>query len=206
MNDNVFVNDVAELAVVKLVSTIFSDVAYMEPSTVRHNVELACEGGMSREDRSIRAELANYLMSHFSLLYIGLIINKEFRDTFVEAVSVEIALDDKDEEFVNNIRKDMQDGRPKTSKGNYVINLSSYNEKVYQKLNGKLAESFDKVIQFNDAITEIAADLTDEECSEIGFVASNFMYLIRAFAKNPLFTNYAKSVLHTVQEQLDIKL
>ena len=178
----------------------------MEPSTVRHNVELACEGGMPRDDRSIRAELANYLMSHFSLLYIGLIINKEFRDTFVEAVSVEIALDDKDEEFVNNIRKDMQDGRPKTSKGNYVINLSSYNEKVYQKLNGKLAESFDKVIQFNDAITEIAADLTDEECSEIGFVASNFMYLIRAFAKNPLFANYAKSVLHTVQEQLDVKL
>ena len=100
----------------------------------------------------------------------------------------------------------MQDGKVKPSKGNFVVNFGAYNEKVYKKLNGKLADSFDSVVQFNDAITAIAADLGEKERSEIGFVSSNFMYLIRAFSKNHLFTNYTKSVIHTVQEQLGVEI
>ena len=130
------VDDVTEVAVVELLSNIFNSIAYMDPETVRRNLELGSEGGMSEQDRSIRMELGNYLMSHFSLIFIGLIVNQDFRDTFMEAVSVEIALDGKDADFVKKIRSEMKDDKVRDTKGNFVLNFSSYNDKIYRKING----------------------------------------------------------------------
>lgn len=203
--ENVKVDPIAEAAIVELLSNLFNDVAYMDADTVRHNIELATENGMSKSDRSIRVELANYLLSHFSLIFVGLVVNEEFRETFKEAVSVEIALDNKDEAFVKNIRSEMQDGESSPSKGNFVVNFGVYNDNIYRKLNGKLSSSFDKITQYDDTMSELIDDLTDDEMIGIGFCVSNFMYLIRAFAKNPLFANYVKTVVHNVQNTLGIK-
>lgn len=202
---NVKVDPIAEAAIVELLANVFNGVAYMDADTVRHNIELATDDGMSKSDRSIRVELANYLLSHFSLVFVGLIVNKEFRETFKEAVSVEIALDNKDEEFVKRIRSEMQDGANLPTKGNFVVNFGSYNENIYKKLNGKLSNSFSKITQYDDTMSELIEELTDDDMIDIGFCASNFMYLIRAFAKNPLFANYVKTVVYNVQVTLGIK-
>ncbi len=199
------VDDVTEVAVVELLSNVFNSIAYMDPETVRRNLELGSEGGMSEQDRSIRMELGNYLMSHFSLIFIGLIVNQDFRDTFMEAVSVEIALDDKDANFVKKIRSEMKDDKVRDTKGNFVLNFSSYNDKIYRKINGKLSDSFNIVSSFGDTVDNFVGELTDEDMTDIGFCVSNFMYLIRAFSQNALFTNYVKAVCHSVQQQLDLK-
>ena len=197
------VDKVAEAAVVGLLSDVFDSIAYLDAETVRKNVELAA-GGMSKYDRSIRMELGNYLMSHFALIFVGLIVNADFRNTFMEAVSVEITLDNKDSEFVSKIRGEMKDDKIRDSKGNFVIDFSSYNDKVYRKINGKLSDSFGRVSAFNTTIDTFITELTEDDMLDIGYCISNFMYLIRAFSKNALFTNYVKAVVHKVQSQLEI--
>ena len=203
-NGKVNVNPSAEAAVVELLANVFTSISYIDASTVRRNIELASEGGMSKFDRSIRVELANYLISHFSLIFVGLIVNKDFRDTFMEAVSVEMALDGKNEAFVAKIRDEMTENLPKVSKGNFVLDFSAYNDNIYKKLNTKLSRSFDKISEFDATLDQFASELSDEDKINIGYCVSNFMYVIRAFAKNQLFSNYVKSVVHSVQEQLDI--
>lgn len=202
------VDFIAENAVTELISVVFSNIAYMDPETVRSNMELASEYGMSKSDRSIKVDLANYLLSHFSLIYTGLIVNSDFRDTVVEAVAVEIALDSKPSGFVQQIRSDMQNNKSFVSdrKGIYVINLSRYSDSIYKKINAKLFDSFDKVRKFDKAIDYATDNLEDDAKIRIGFCVSNFMYLIRAFSKNPLFTRYVKTIIHSVQHQLGLSV
>ena len=42
----------------------------------------------------ISKETADFILDNFGLLTMGLIVNEDFRNTFVEAVAIEIALDD----------------------------------------------------------------------------------------------------------------
>lgn len=203
---DVKVDPIAEAAVVELLANVFNGVGYMDADTVRHNIELATNDGLSKSDRAIKVELANYLLSHFSLIFVGLIVNSEFRDTFKEAVSVEIALDGKSEDFVRKIRKEMNEGESMgESKGSFVINLSNYNDNIYKKLNGKLSLSFSKITQYDETVNLLMDELSDDDKISIGFCASNFMYLYRAFAKNMLFANYVKTVVSNVQSTLGIK-
>lgn len=196
-------NFVTEKVVVEVLATIFDDIAYMDPGTVRHNIELACSDGMSKSDRSIPADLANHLLNNFAFIYAGLIVNDDFRETIKEAVSVEIALDSKSEEFVKQIRGDMLDNRIKRAKNFFVINFDTYNETVFKKLTGKMFESFSKLKHFNAVIDSFCEDLTDADKISIGFCISNFMYLIRAFSKNQLFANYVNTVVRSVQYQIN---
>lgn len=203
-NNVVNVNETAEAAVVDLLANIFNGIAYMDPDTVRYNIERASDGGFAVEDRSIRMELANWLMSHFSLIFVGLLVNKDFRDTFMEAVSVEIALDDRPADFVMSIREEMKDPKPRESKGNFVLNFGEYNDSIYRKVNAKIANSFEKITPFNDAIDKLVADLSEDDMIDIGYCISNFAYLVRALSLNGLFATYVKSVVHSVQQNLEI--
>ncbi len=92
---SVCVDDHAERAVVALLANMFESVAYVDADTVRKNIELGCRGGFSRSDRSVPEEVAEYLMRHAGMIFLGLIINEDFRDTFMEAVAIEEALDTK---------------------------------------------------------------------------------------------------------------
>lgn len=198
------VDATTEKAMVELLSNLFSSVAYMDPETVHHNLEMACENGMSKSDRSIRAEFANYCINHYALIFIGLVVNKDFREMFAEAVSVEIALDTKSEDNIAKIRKSMLDGKNHPSKGNFVLDFSRFNDAIYRKINGKLAASFDCIKEFGDTLDDFIEKLSDTDKMDIGFCISNFMYLIRAFAKNQLFDDYIETVISSVQEQLSV--
>ena len=198
------VNVYAETAVVQLLSDIFLGVAYFDVDTMQKNVSLACAGSTPADLRSIKVEVANYLLSNFGVMFMGLIINEDFRDTFVEAVSIEIALDNKDPEFVKNIRKSMASNFNKPSKGNFVINLEGFNESVYKKVTAKLSDSFRRVENYSDAMDILINDLNDRAMLDIGFCFSNFMYLIRAFAKDDVFFNYTRKVIRSVKDTLNL--
>ena len=124
-NDNV--NLRSEQSVVVMLDNLFSDIAYLDPDVVRHNIEQACNGGMPLSDRSIRLELANYFFKHFAVIYFGLIISPDVRDAFMSAVQAEIGLDSVDAGSLKEIRDAMKSNsskQKKPSKGNYVIDFS----------------------------------------------------------------------------------
>lgn len=196
------VDAIAESAVVELINILFKDIAYLDYETVYHNVKRACD--MDKSDRSIRAERANYLLNHFEMFYIGLIANAEFRESFKDAVSVEIALDDEPEDSVREIRMSMHDAKKPESRGNFIIDLSKYNDGVYKKISGMISDSFGKVKAYESVVDELSAELSDDAKIEIGFCMSNFMYLIRAFSKNDMFFNYVRSIIRSVQKELSI--
>lgn len=202
--NTVYVDPTAEKGTVELLANIFNGIAYIDPDTVRYNIECASEGGFSIEDRTISVELANWIMNNFPFIFIGLIVNNDFRDTFIEAVSIELALDEKSDDFIASIRKEMNGGIVLESKSNFILNLGTYNDKIYRMINAELAKSFDNISVFNDTIDELIAALTDDNMIDIGYCVSNFAYLFRAFSKNSLFMNYTKSVVDSVKNQLKI--
>ena len=205
-NKQIKVNDDTEARVVNFIANLFNPIAYMEPTVMRHNMELACVGGMSKEDRSMRIGLGNYLINHFSTFYMGLITNDVFRQAVMEAVTVEIALDEKNEDFVRETRRSMIHIKEHdaASKGDYVLDFGKYNDDFFKKFCQKLADSFTKTEEFEDAENEMITQLLDEEKIDNGFIISNFAYLFRAFAKNEIFAHYVKTVIHGVEKQIGI--
>ena len=192
------------LTTIDMLASIFNGIAYIDADTVRYNIERACEGGFAREDRSISMELADWLMYNFSLIFVGLISNKDFRETIMEAVSIELTLDDRPDDFVASIREDMNEGKALESKGNLVINFGAYSDKIFKIVNAKLADSFEKVSEYYDTIDNMSTELSEDDMIDIGYCVSNFAYLIRALSKNNLFTVYVKSVIGSVKQQLAI--
>jgi len=194
----------AETAVIQLLSDIFLGIAYFDVDTMQKNVSLACAGDAPEDLRTIKVEVANYLLSNFGVMFMGLIINEDFRDTFVEAVSIEIALDNKDPEFIKGIRKSMASKFDKPSKGNFVVNLGNFNENIYRKVTSKISDSFKRVEKYNDAIDSLANELDERAMMDIGFCFSNFMYLFRAFSKDPVFFDYTRKVIRSVKDTLSL--
>ena len=203
-SNQVAANVYSETAVIQLLSDIFLGVAYFDVDTMRDNVALACAGGAPKDLRTIKVEIANYLLSNFGVIFMGLIINEDFRDIFVEATSIEIALDDKDPEFIKNIRNSMKMDSEKPSKGNFVVNLENYNDNIYKKVVTKIGDSFRRVESYNDAVDMLINELSDRAMMDIGFCFSNFMYLYRAFANDPVFFEYVRKVIRSVKDELNL--
>lgn len=201
-NENI--NAMAEQAVVHLIESIFDKIVYIDPTVVRYNIGLACNGGMSKLDRSMRLERANYLMSHFAHIFVGLVISPDFRDAFETAVRAEISIDGVSDAECEEIRKQMYIAPKKPSKGAYVIDFSTYNDKYFKLVSAKLFESFNKFVDYDDAIDQAQAMLTVHERLSIGFCISNFTYLYRAFSRNDIFMDYVKTVVSSVNKQLGI--
>ena len=200
------VDPAAEVAVVSLLSDIFSDITHLDAETVHANLQLGCRGGFSEADRSMRIELGNYIMSHFALILTGLLVNRDFRETFVEAVQLESALMNESSENVAKLREQMPDSvGDRVSKGNYVVDFSKYNDMIYRRINDKVLSSFDRVIPFEEILDSSVEALSADARADISIIVSNFMLLFRAFSKNGLFTDYVKDVLHTVKTDLKIK-
>ena len=197
-------NEYAETAVIQLLSDIFLGVAYFDADTLQDNVLLACAGGAPKDLRTIKVEIADYLLSNFGVIFMGLIINEEFRDIFVEATSIEVAFDSKDPEFIKNIRSSMKVDSEKPFTGNFVINLENYNNNIYQKVVTKISDSFRRVESYNDAVDMFINELSDRAMMDIGFCFSNFMYVFRAFANNPAFFSYVKKVVESVKAELEL--
>ena len=194
----------AECGVLCFLKDIFSDVGFMDADSVRRNLNLGCKGGASEYDRSISMKLADDLLGKFGLIFAGLIVNRDYRDAFMEAVSVEIALCDRDEEFVRKIRRDMGEDTYGIIDHDhcYVIDLSSYDDEIFRRIAGTISSSFEVIMSYEEAVDVFAADLSEDDRIAIGYIASNFMYLIRAFAHNHLFAEYVMTVCETAASSL----
>lgn len=207
MYNDATVDELAENAVVQLLAGLFNDVAYMTAGDVRHNIQCMSEGGFSAEDRTCKSNVVNYLISRFSLIFVGLLSNKEFREAFLDAIAMEQNLEDQTPEKQKEIRRDMNTVQMKTSAQSVdmVFNFSRYDEALYQKINAKLLDSFNRMDGYDDAIDEMIRHQTPECKDEIGAIVSNFAYLLKAFDKNMVFFAYVSSVLKHVQASMGLE-
>lgn len=203
-----FPNIDSETTVVRMIGDIFSDVAYLDADTLRENIFNGCDSWTHEKYRTIDKGVADYLMDNLATIFMGLILNESFRDIFVEAVSIEVSLEQREgfdkDEFISGIRQSMKSENVALSGDSYTINLEEYNEDALNMVESKLAESFEKVSKYSDAINLIADELDDDAKIDIGFCISNFMYLIRAFALNQVFFAYTRKIVDSVKESLCI--
>lgn len=207
MYKDVNVDPTTEEAVVNLFASLFNDMSRMVPVDIRHNLECLSEGGFSVEDRTFKKSTVNYLVSRFSLIFVGVLANKEFRTAFVDAIAMEQNLDDQTPEKQAEIRADMNSIKLKNTDNNATITIdfSKFNDSVYRSLNKQLGKSLTKIDGYDDAIDEIIEHLSVDDKDVIGFIISNFAYLLRAFEKDVVFFAYVTSVLKSVQNSMALE-
>ncbi|MBQ3841158.1 MAG: hypothetical protein II820_00560 [Ruminiclostridium sp.] len=194
----------AEDFIIALIGEYFGNIAALDEKTMRENVVLGCENGFSEEDRSVRTELVDYLFDNFSVIYLGLLVNDDFRGSFKKAVDLELDLADKSKSYIRDVRQQLKDGPVLPSKGNVVIDLSKFDLAQAKDISMKIRSSMDKIAPFSDEFNSIVQEVTDSDAAAIGFCISNFMFLIRAFDKNPAFENYVRSIVKAVGTNLGI--
>ena len=201
------VNQEFEGRMVRLFVDLFNPIAYMSPEVMHHNFELLSGTvGSTIEDRKIPMPLADYLLEHASTFYMGLITNDIFRNAVLEAVVIEMALEEKNEEFVQEVRYSMMHINEQYADeiGAYTIDSSRFDKSRFDWFINRLAESFQRTEDFEDAENEMISGLLDEERINNGYIISNFAYLLRAFAKNQVFAHYVRIVIDGVEQKLEI--
>ncbi len=204
MEKCVKVNKQAKAAVATLLNDLFFSIAFLDPDTVIHNLEQGTDSGMPVEDRLFPSDLADFLTDHLATIILGLISNDDFREVFIKAVSIEMELENKEEALVNKLRKEMSGDGEGRSDNDLLVDFSIYNESIYREIAGRSADSFRKMHEYDDSFDDFICKLGEEERMDIGYCVSNFMYLLRAFAKNNTFTSYVTSVVNEVEETLRI--
>ncbi len=198
------VDEKAEEAVVELIGILFNHVAYFDPFEVRKNVCAACEGGMPVSDRMIDPLLIDYLLANMEFIYIGLIVCDDFREQFKNAVRVEIALDELDDDHVERIRKKMGYIGAGPFDSDFIIDLSTDNEKLHRVAVDQVDDMLDGTNEFENELNECAYNLSEEDMTDIGYIVGNFMYLFRAFSKNIVFREYVMNVTDSVKSDMNV--
>ena len=197
------VDRTAEDAVVALLDLLFHDVALMSPPVVRHNIQAESMGGFPAADRTFRKATTDYLLDEFMWIYIGLLSNTEFRETFIDAIGMEQNYDDESPKKQEKIRKTMNAGLKGAAAGPTVhLDLSAYNDRIYQEIKDRLVRSIRNTDGYDKVIAQFKAEQTRDCQEEIGFIVSNFGYLLRAFEQNGTFFLYVSEVLKRVHESL----
>lgn len=186
-----------------LIGEYFGNIAAIDEKTVRENVALASDGGFSEEDRTVRAEITDYLLREFSVIYLGLLANEDFRGQFSEAVNFEMEMHGKSRDYENEMRKQLGE-QSAPSEYNVLIDLGTFNLSVAKNISGRIRTSMDRIAPFSEELNSMIAEETDEDAAKIGFCICNFMYLIKAFEKNPSFYDYVRTVVRAVAEGLGI--
>ena len=120
----------------------------------------------------------------------------------MEAVEIEIGLEGKDDDYIRKIRDEMCPSENQSGKESYVIDLGRYSDDIYRYINGRLADSFDKITDLSETVDIMILELSEEDMIDIGFCVSNFMFLLRAFAQNGIFLEYIKTVVETVNKTI----
>ena len=151
----------------------------------------------------ISKETADFILDNYVMLTMGLIVNEDFRNTFVEAVAIEIALDDMVEKRVADIRTEM--GYQGIDKADCpVVNMDDYINYDDDEVESRINDSFQCVEAYNDAMAILIDELDDKAMEDIVFIDRNYMYLLRAFDLNPTFLDYVTTVVKNVKEDLSL--
>lgn len=172
--------------------------AILSDDVINQNIKMAL-GGFSAEDRTMPYEVADYLMSNMGCIFMGLVLDENFKNNFKASLKLELEIDSQSPAEQAAIRKKMKDAREYKSRGSMVIGTSDFVPEMKVALAKKLQNSFTVLDDFADEFDNEISRLTREQKLEYGFIFSNFMYLARAFTHNDLFMSYVISVIEKVK-------
>ena len=164
------------------------------------NIELTCSGGMADKDRSISRNRVDFLIDHVKTIRDGLIVYQDIRNRFMEAVSTEIV------DYVSSVRSKMKSDSEidtDTDTGEkVVIDLSQYKPSIEIDLRNRLEESLYKDQDDERVYSLFLEELTEKDISKIGYIACNYIFLLRALEYNKDFFDYVRNMVKNVEKQL----
>lgn len=188
-------------SLVKVLRNMVGGFAILSDDVIAKNVKLAA-GEMSMDDRTISFECADYLVSNLAYIFMGLVLDKDFKDAFVQAVTVEIDLDKQPADVVAKTRKTMKDPKEYKSVGNIIIGVSEFSAEIAKGFTAKMDSGFKSLDAYADEFDAEVNRLDETQKLQYGFIFSNFMYLIRAFTHNDVFMSYVVTVIENVKATL----
>lgn len=172
--------------------------AILSDDVIAQNAQMAL-GGFSADDRTVSFECADYLMSNMGFIFMGLVLDTNFKNAFKESLKVELQIDSQSPDIKAATRAKMQNPKQYKFNGSMVIGMTEFLPEVKDLLLRKMHASFSALDEFADEFETEIQHLTREQKIEYGFIFSNFMYLIRAFTHNDLFMSYVISVIEKVK-------
>lgn len=172
--------------------------AILSDDVISENLKMAL-GGFSAEDRTMPYEVADYLMSNMGFIFMGLVLDENFKNSFKESLKIELNIDKQADNIKEATRKKMGNPKKYESRGAMVIGTSDFLPEVKAALSKKMQDSFNQLDGFAEEFDSEIKNLTRTQKLEYGFIFSNFMYLARAFIHNDMFMSYVISVIEKVK-------
>ena len=192
----------AASGLVEMLRNMTGGFAILSDEVLTNNLRLMTGGGMDYEDRTLTFECAEYVMANMAYMFMGLVLDSNFKKSFVDALNVELQIDDLPANVKEKTRASMKDGKPFASKGSIVLGVTQFVPAIQDDLSRKMSEGFSKLDPYAAEFDAAVAGMSVEQKVEIGFIVSNFMYLIRAFSKNDMFMSYVVTVIEKVKATL----
>lgn len=184
---------------VDVMKSMVGGFALLDEETIQNNVRLSSENIMSFDDRTISFECADYLVSNAAYILMGLVMDNNFKQAFLDSLMIELQIDKKPEDEKAKIRASMKDNKTYKSTGSIVLGVTTFTPTLSVALMDKMQQGFDKLDAYADEFDAEVAKLTVEQRSEYGFIFSNFMYMLRAFTHNDMFMSYVITVIEKVK-------
>ena len=182
---------------------VVKDFSLLSEDVIKKNLDMATKD-LPNSDRTISFECVDYLMSNLGVIVMGLVLDNAFKESFKEAIMIEMQLDTESPESKAKKRKAMKDTKDYESAGSIVIGVTSFTPAIEKSFMDKMQHSFDMMDPYASEFDEEVSHLSDDRKIEYGFIFSNFMYLIRAFTHNDLFMSYVITVIEKVKDTLHV--
>lgn len=178
--------------------------AVLSEEVLKKNLKLAAGDGMTYDDRTISFECIDYMVSNLAYIFMGLVMDDNFKNSFIEALNLEISLDDQTPEMRAQIRKETSDpnGNKYHSNGSLILGVTTFMPHIAAALHVKMQAGFDALDPYAAEFDAEVRKMPNERRIELGFIFSNFMYLIRAISHNDVFMSYIITVIEKVKENL----
>lgn len=186
-------------AFVDMLREMVGGFAILSENVLQKNMKLMSGEGLSYEDRTVSFECADYVISNLAYIFMGLVLDSNFKESFMDALNVELQIDSMPANQREQVRKQMKDLKQYQSKGSIVLGVTTFVPPIADNLTRKMQEGFSKLDAYADEFDAEVAKMPNENKVELGFIFSNFMYLIRAFTHNDMFMSYVITVIEKVK-------
>lgn len=184
---------------VNIMKDMVGGFAILSDDVLAQNLQLAAGRGMTPDDRTVSFECADYLISNLAFIFMGLVLDNNFKTAFMDSLMVELQIDSQPEDVKKKTRESMKDTKSYKSNGSIVLGITTFTPNVEKEFMNKMQKGFELLDPFADEFDAEVAKLTPEQKVEYGFIFSNFMYLIRAFTHNDMFMSYVITVIEKVK-------
>lgn len=145
-----------------------------------------------------------YMMNNIYWINICMYVNEDFRACFNDAITIEKALLQVNDEEYQDFRDDMTLEDPSPEDKKIDINLSNYSNVMEMSIRNNIDVA--KMAFYKAGMTEVYDDLARnfdrKTASEISYIAHNMLYVINAFNRNGVFRKYVTLVVDSVKKQL----